>query len=146
MHGAFTATAVRCFPKAKPDEKKRPPFALGVVFAMLLHAIGNAPIIIAALYLDDIPGPIKSQLLFFWVLAYAIVMVSVVARYLGFGVLKHMVLGKARCPTCKAVYQRDWFAANMLWKRYEQCGACGTWQWIDERRDTVSDEEEPKQA
>jgi hypothetical protein len=74
MHGAFTATVV----VGLATGRSLVPRFLG---AMLLHLVGNAPILVLALLREQLGAELVAQLLFLWVLAYAGAMGWLLARY-----------------------------------------------------------------
>jgi hypothetical protein len=125
-HGVFTTVALRTFRQAP---------LRSVGFAMLLHLIGNAPI-----YLTKWLGPDARQaILAFWGLLFPAGMLWLLVRSYKLE-LRHILLGRAKCPECGLIYERRFLmAVNMGSRRYEPCPGCNKWHWTKTLKEEASE-------
>lgn len=136
LHAYFTSWALRAW---------GPRFPIGVLMAMSLHYLLNAPIIFIRLLP---PGfhPVVLVLYSLLLLGVTLYAASQLAQaILGPVNLARLILGRARCPECQQVYDRPWLAANLGPKRYERCPHCKKWH-MSGQEDSVSDQEGALQA
>jgi hypothetical protein len=124
IHGLFTSMALlgwRRWPIG---------FAGGLALAMLLHFLGNAPILLAgAGLLGDNPA-VVGLVLQFWVIAFwiaAVVRLLIMdPRIAGIPLSRRLVT----CPKCGETHNPPLIALNLGWKRYERCPHCGKWSIV----------------
>jgi len=102
----------------------------GIGCAMLLHFLGNLPIVLAQ---QDFLGFGKTAwqaILSLWAPTYLLILSAALA-FLAYGEgWLDKIIGKATCPECKTVY-RTLFGVNLIHKSYERCPACKHWHLVD---------------
>jgi hypothetical protein len=121
IHGLFTSMALLGW------KRWRIGFAGGLALAMLLHFLGNAPILLAGAHLLGDNPMVAALVLQFWVIGFwiaALVRLLILDPRIG-GI---PMPGKPiTCPKCGATHQRQLLALKFGWKRYERCPSCGRW-------------------
>jgi|SRR5947209_11213942 len=125
-HGAFTALALRSI-RGTPVR--------AVLFAMVLHFVGNSP-----LYFTKWLGAAERQLILgLWEVLFFLAMLGLLVLSFNLA-LRRTLLGRAKCPECGLVYERGWMAINMGSRRYEKCPGCRHWHWTGRERETTEDQ------
>ncbi|SFI81076.1 YitT family protein [Planctomicrobium piriforme] len=110
-----------------------PGMFVGLPTAMLAHFLVNLPIALAGWASLGRNHPFFAIALLYWVvLCYLLSLVFL--AWLHTGSVKKLGLfmfGRAKCPTCGAVFDRRLkFAVNFGFNlRYERCPMCGKWNW-----------------
>jgi hypothetical protein len=133
FHGAFTASALRTIRQAP---------VRSVLFAMALHFISNFSLALGDWNFGGLGESTWSVVGPTWMTLYFFAMIALLSRFLksadpeGWRRLRHVMLGKAKCPECGLVYERSGFAVNMGSRRYERCPGCKKWhmttKWKEE--------------
>jgi RsiW-degrading membrane proteinase PrsW (M82 family) len=121
-HAFFTAAAVRGIAMGRP--------VLGLLAAMLLHLLGNAPIALIALDVGGLGEPAWRSLVSLWVSLYSVIGIIVMLMW-RYGPIPKAAHTHARCPECDRVYPRPVLVMNLPKKRYERCPNCNHWHWIE---------------
>lgn len=104
----------------------------GLVLAMLLHLLGNAPIVVA----PRIPwlSAYAGLLIFLWVIGLWFAALWFYSKYREtdnrLRSLGELIFGKATCPKCEMEYPRPLFGLNLGPKRYERCPHCRRWNLL----------------
>jgi hypothetical protein len=124
IHGLFTAMTLLGW------KRWRIGFVGGLALGMLLHFLGNAPILVAAAGLLGSNQMVVATILQlwvvgFWVAAMILLLVSD-PRIAGIPLPGKPVT----CPKCGAPHQRQLLALKFGWKRYERCPSCGKWSFV----------------
>lgn len=105
---------------------------LGVVFGMLLHWFGNAPIALMHRQVFGWRPEVWSIIASLWVVAFAIAgLLSLVAAAAGRKMLKRILSHRMVCPGCGETYRQPiLMGLNFGMYRYEPCGVCHKWHWV----------------
>ena len=105
---------------------------VGLCVGMLLHALGNAPILLSRYEMFGISKMTWSVILQVWLVLFVLVsLVGLVACKFGTEMLKRIWQNQIVCPECGVTYRQPLvMGLNMGTWRYEPCGACGTWHWV----------------
>jgi hypothetical protein len=124
IHGLFTSMTLLGW--------KRWPlgFGGGLALGMLLHLLGNLPILLAAAGLLGSDPTFRSILIQLWVVGFFIAAVVVL-------LIRDKRIGgiplpgrPVTCPKCGQSHNRPLIAFNLGWKRYERCPHCGKWSIV----------------
>ena len=120
-HGVFTATALWWW-------QRRGSLVRGVLAAMGLHLLGNAPLYLAARNAGGLGREVWRVIISLWLVGFFFGMLGLLSYYI-FGRLQlgRLLFGQARCPECGNVYVRSMWALNLLTHRLERCPHCGRW-------------------
>jgi hypothetical protein len=121
FHSAFVAVALW---------RLRRRFALGVVGAMVLHWLGNFPLLLMAWNIGGLGKTAWTIIVQGWLLVYSFAAVALLA-YFAFGRAAPVQLfyGRRHCPECGGDYDAPLFALNFGRTRYERCPHCRGWHW-----------------
>jgi hypothetical protein len=134
LHGAITAVAITQLGRGPAR------VAAGLLGAMALHAALNLPIVLSHARALGIERDAWTLIATVWVQVFLVAMIVLsIWLHRGRDGKRRSFLGDVRCPTCKRVYARPLMGVNLPWSRYEQCGRCGTWQWV-RRADEIDDD------
>ncbi len=140
-HAGFTVWSVLALQRSM----RLLPF--GLLAAMALHFAANFPIFLMNIEFGGISSGTWAVLVQVWILLF-LVGTAAKLTYLHFGPeeFARLFWGRARCPSCQAIYQRPLFMAlNWGVKRYERCPACKKWHWID-ARDNIAASDRPHET
>lgn len=122
LHGAMIALVFKRFAEGK---SVWPAALLGIA----LHFFLNFPIYFSQINLFGLGPNVWGLVLVIYVALFTLAMFGFVNR-LGKDGLREGFLGNATCPSCREVYPRSFFAANLLTKRYERCPHCRKWHMV----------------
>ncbi|WP_053230627.1 PrsW family intramembrane metalloprotease [Sandaracinus amylolyticus] len=134
LHGLMTAVAVVQLGRGAAR------VTAGLLGAMALHVALNLPIVLSHARALGVASETWTMIATLWAQVFLFVMI-LVARWMHVrrDGKPRSFLGDVRCPTCKQVYARPLMGVNLPWARYEECGRCGTWQWV-RASDEVADD------
>jgi len=125
LHGAFTALAVSGIGRGWGRA------LAGLAAAMALHWGLNFPILLSQVGVFDVAPEVWPLILAGWVQLYVLgAAVGLFVAHRRRGGAARPLLGRARCPSCGAVYERPLLGVAMVIVRYERCAACGRRHWI----------------
>ncbi len=104
----------------------------GMITGMLLHYIGNAPIVLMQHQALGLSTATWSVIVQIWLLLFVVgTLFALVAVHFGNEVLARIIQNKMVCPECGAIYRQPVvMGLNMGIWRYEPCGACHQWHWV----------------
>jgi len=124
IHGLFTAMVLLGW------KRWRIGFAGGLALAMLLHLLGNLPILVGQAGLLGSDPAIAALLISLWIAAFwiaaAILLLVGDARIAGIPMPGRPVA----CPKCGESFKRQLIAMNLGWKRLERCPHCRKWSIV----------------
>jgi hypothetical protein len=105
-------------------------FALGVLGAIALHWLGNAPLFLLRWNLGGLGRNVWLIIVQFWLLGYCALLAAMLAAF-AFGRLPTLnaLYGRRKCPGCQGEYDAPLFALNFGRTRYERCPHCRRWHW-----------------
>ena len=106
--------------------------AFGLAIGMILHYLGNAPIVLIHHQAFGLSTAVWSVIVQVWFLIIvAISLVTLVGVHFGNDVLARIWQNKMICPECGAIYRQPIvIGLNMGTWRYEPCGVCRKWHWV----------------
>ncbi len=120
-HGAMTATALWWW-------HRRGSLGWGILAAMGLHLLGNAPLYLAARNLGGLGRNTWGIINSLWVPGFFFGMIALLSYYIfGHVNLRELLFGRARCPDCGTEYLRSMWALNLVTYRFERCPNCRRW-------------------
>jgi len=124
IHGLFTSMTLLGW------KRWRIGFAGGLALSMLLHLLGNLPILLGARGLLGGDPMVSAIIIQLWVVAFwiagAVMLLILDPRIAGIPLPGKPVI----CPKCGEGHQRTLIAFNLGWKRYERCPHCGKWSIV----------------
>ncbi len=125
-HGQFALPAVWCARRGVLAG------AFGMFCGMLMHYVGNAPIVLMQREAFGISAATWSLVVQMWLVLFVVVALSCfVATHYGRRMLLRIWNGKAICPGCHLIYRQPLFLAfNAGASRYERCPHCRKWHWV----------------
>jgi len=124
IHAAMTATALHFIIKKKAVIK-------GILCAMALHALCNAPILISKIFPLGLGKSTWSFILSGYVFAFLLLSIALLAYYeTGSAWKKVFSRGIMKCPECATIYVRPLFKINLFHKCYEKCPQCRHWHLV----------------
>lgn len=105
---------------------------LGLTVGMILHFLGNAPIVLMRRDVGQLGPAVWSILIQFWVLGFTLAgAVALIGLYLGPKMLRRVLRGRMICPECGQEYRQSiLLGLNCGRWRYEPCGVCRKWHWV----------------
>jgi hypothetical protein len=122
LHGAMIALVFKRLAEGRPVW---PAALLGIA----LHFALNFPIYLQQIDFLGLGAEVWGLLLVVYVAAFTLAMFGFVNR-LASEKVRGGFLGEATCPSCREVYPRSFFAANLFTKRYERCPHCRKWHLV----------------
>lgn len=134
VHGALTTIVLKPVGNC---------FVSGLLAAMGLHGLLNAPILLAVHDIGGIGKPTWLMLLVIWVLVYYLGMICLLGWW-RWGRSFIRTAFYAQCPECRQVYRRPFLSLNAGFKSYERCPYCRNFHWVDMRTLLTEPNEEPK--
>ncbi|MFO0940499.1 MAG: PrsW family glutamic-type intramembrane protease [Pirellulales bacterium] len=105
---------------------------LGLLLGMLLHYLGNAPIVMMKRDFPPLGAGAWSVILQLWVLGFSLfgAVVLLVYHY-GSKMLRKILRRRIICPECGCEYRQPiLMGLNFGNWRYEQCQVCYKWHWV----------------
>lgn len=124
MHTAFTAAALYLW-------RVRGAPMRGFLAALLLHFVGNAPLLLAAQGAFGIDRAAWGALLVVWVLVFFLAMGALLALLLfGADWAERVFRGTIGCPGCGEIYRRPIFRVNLVTRSFERCPRCRRWHLV----------------
>ncbi|HJK91675.1 MAG TPA: hypothetical protein RMH85_05185 [Polyangiaceae bacterium LLY-WYZ-15_(1-7)] len=124
LHGALTAAAIHQLGRGAGR------LALGLFASMALHALLNLPVILGEVGAFGLAKKDWLVVSAIWLQLFLLgALAALRLAHTRRGGKRRAFLGRARCPSCDAVYDRPIFGLNFPHRRYERCGACGRWHW-----------------
>jgi hypothetical protein len=125
FHTAFVSVALWQF---------RRRFALGAVGAMLLHWVGNFPLLLMNWNTGSLGKTFWMVIIQCWLLVYFFAALALLSCF-AFGrvVPGKFFYGRRHCPECGADYDAPLFGFNFGHARYERCPYCRHWHWTKTR-------------
>jgi hypothetical protein len=105
---------------------------VGLFLGMVLHWLGNAPIVLMHRGAFGWKPEIWSVVIQLWVAAFAVAgLAAVIGFAVGKKVVRKMWTSRMICPGCGANYKQPLFyGLNFGLSRYERCGVCRKWHWV----------------
>ena len=105
---------------------------VGLCVGMLLHAAGNAPILLSRYEMFGISKDAWIVILQLWLVLFVVAsMIGLVGCKFGTEMLQRIWQNRMVCPECGATYRQPIvMGLNMGTWRYEPCGACNKWHWV----------------
>jgi hypothetical protein len=123
IHGLFTAMALLGW------KRWRAGFAGGLALGMLLHLLGNLPILLAAAGLLGSEPTLRAAIIQLWIVAFWIA--AAMLLLVGDRRIAGIPVGKpVTCPKCGESHKRALIAFNLGVKRFERCPHCGRWSLV----------------
>ena len=126
-HAGFTSLALWGLQSGMPRS------VAGLLGAMTFHFLANFPIYLMKVDFANLGKPVWSTLTSVWllicVIASAILLTILHAGTKRFVSL--MTTAKVKCPECGEFYRQPILGGNFGVWRYEPCGACHKWHWIN---------------
>lgn len=109
-------------------------FAFGVLGAMALHWIGNAPLFLIQWNAGGLSKNVWMAIVQVWLLIYCAILAGMLALF-GWGrwPTLNSLYGRRRCPECHRDYDAPFFALNLGSTRYERCPHCQRWHWTQKQ-------------
>jgi len=106
--------------------------AFGLAIGMVLHYLGNAPIMLMHHQAFGLSTAVWSVIVQAWLLLFVVAtLFTLVAVHFGNAVLARIWQNKMICPECGATYRQPiLIGCNMGTWRYEPCGVCRKWHWV----------------
>lgn len=106
--------------------------ACGLVTGMLLHYLGNAPILLMHQQAFGLSTATWSVIVQVWLMVFVVAtLFALVWVHFGNEVLAKIWQNKMICPECGAIYRQPIIMGlNMGTWRYEPCGKCRKWHWV----------------
>lgn len=105
---------------------------VGLAIGMVLHYLGNAPIVLMNHRAFGISTESWSVIVSLWLAFFVLIATAaMVTVHFGREVIARIIQNKMICPECGAIYLQPILAGiNMGTWRYEPCGACHKWHWV----------------
>jgi len=105
-------------------------FVFGVIGAMVLHWLGNFPLLLMAWNVGGLGKIAWTIIVQCWLLVYFFAGLALLAWF-AFGRVAPVQIfyGRRHCPECSRDYDAPLFALNLGQTRYERCPHCRRWHW-----------------
>ena len=121
FHSAFVAVALW---------RLRRRFGLGVAGAMVLHWLGNFPLLLMAWNVGGLGKTVWTIVVQVWLLVYFFAALALLSCFaFGRAAPVQLFYGRRKCPECGSDYDAPLFALNLGQTRYERCPHCRRWHW-----------------